>query len=196
MSPEASEARRLWEVANDQRDGDQGDADVRLGRVLAARDAGDTAALIASLRDPDNRSLAAQFLGDLEAKEAAAEIARLLDATDPLARSRAARALGLLGATDALPRLRELAEVDPVAHVRGNAVTAVGRLAGTGAVPFLIDCLTDREWRVRVGAAFALGLIGDPRAREPIRKARRRDGVLHIARWQAYAKALARSTAP
>jgi HEAT repeat protein len=162
----------------------------RLGRIIAARKARDTATLIASLVDPDNRSIAAMYLGELGVTDAAPEIARLLEANDPLARSRAARALGLLNASAALPRLKELAADDSVPYVRGNAVTAVGQLGGVAAVPLLIDFLSDREWRVRVGAAFALGQIGDPRGREPIRQARRREGVLHLARRRAYSDAL------
>src|SRR5690348_12813712 len=99
---------------------DEHDADQRLARVLAAKDASDVAFLRASLRDPDNRHIAATFLGELGATEAAPEVVRLLDANDPLARSNAARALGLLGARESLPRLIELAESDPVPYVRGN----------------------------------------------------------------------------
>jgi HEAT repeat protein len=157
---------------------------------MTARRVGDRTTLVASLRDPDNRSFAARYLGELGATEAAPEIARLLEANDPSVRSEAARALGLLGASEALPRLIELAADDPVPHVRGNAVTAVGRLDSSNAVTLLIDYLVDREWQVRVGAAYALGLIGDPRGVDAIRQARRREGFLHLARRRAYANAI------
>jgi hypothetical protein len=68
------------------------DADARLRRLMTARRITDTATLVASLRDPDNRSFAAMYLSELGATEAAPEIVRLLEANDPLVRSRAARA--------------------------------------------------------------------------------------------------------
>ena len=43
---------------------------------------------------------------------------------------------------------------------------------------------------MRVGAAFALGLIGDPRGVDAIRQARHREGFLHLARRRAYANAI------
>jgi HEAT repeat protein len=74
--------------------------------------------------------------------------------------------------------------------VRGNAVTAVGRLDGPNSVTLLIGYLIDSEWHVRVGAAGALGLIGDPRGVEAIRHARRKEGLLHVARRRAYTNAI------
>jgi HEAT repeat protein len=160
-----------------------------LRRLRAAKDEGDVAALKEGLRDPDNRHIAAAWLAELQAREAAPEIARLLDAANPLARSSAARSIGLLGCTDWLPRLLELAADDAVPYVRGTAVTAVARLGGANVLPLLIGYLSDDEWRVRIGAAFGCGLIGDPRAVDPIRRARRREG-LRIMRRRAYSDAL------
>lgn len=165
-------------------------ADKRLKRILAAKAAGDTAYLVGSLRDPDNRHLSALFLGELDARGSISDIEVLLSANDPLARANAARALGKLRAREAAPRLLDLAQSDPIGFVRGWATGALGEIGDQSAVPALIDLLGDREWRVRVAAAYALGLVGDETSIPAIRRCLRREGLLHRFRRRAYREAL------
>lgn len=82
---------------------------------------GDERYLIEALVDPDHRSLAARYLGELEAESATKPLLRLLDASDPHARAAAAGALGRIGARDALPQLREIAVHDDEPWVRAWA---------------------------------------------------------------------------
>jgi HEAT repeat protein len=166
------------------------ETDKRAAQILRAWNNADVPFLVRMLSDPKLRYLAARCLGEVGATEAIPKIAPLLYANDPLARSTAARALGVLGSLDALPRVAELAEHDPVPFVRGTAVTAFGRLGGRAAVPRLVEFLHDSEWRVRVGSAFALGLIGDKDAAAAVREARRREGLLHQFRRRAFTNAL------
>jgi len=151
------------------------DSDDRLKRIVEAKHAKDAGYLIGALTDPDHRPLAASYLGNLEAIDAAEPLARLLDAADPYARAAAAYALGKVGAVEVLPRLRELASRDPEAFVRANAVDALGELRDDVSFDDLITRLEDRSWKVRGSAALALGAIGDPRAIAALRAARRRD---------------------
>ncbi len=56
---------------------------------------------------------------------------------------------------------------DPL--VRGHGALAVGRIGAAAGMPFLIELLTDADSSVQEDAAFALGLLGDPRAVAPLR---------------------------
>jgi len=162
----------------------------RLERMRGARAAGDSAYLVRSLADPDNRHLAALYLADLRATEAIPEIRRLLGAGDPLARANAARALGKLSDRGSSPCLRELATSDPVPFVRGWAVGALGEVHDEAAAPTLAELLRDSEWQVRVAAAYALGRLGAAEFIPAVRAARRREGFMHLARRRAYSNAL------
>jgi HEAT repeat protein len=166
------------------------DPEHRLQEILAARNSRDGDFLIRSLRDPDNRHLAALFLGELGRSDATPEITRLLDAANPLARANAARALGLLKAYDAVGRLTEIARDDPVPFVRGWATGALGRIGADASIPILLELLNDPEWRVRVQSAWALGLVGNDGAIEALKRARRRENPLHPLRRRAYRLAL------
>ena len=146
----------------------------RRRRLVAARERADSQFLIASLLDPDNRALAARYLGELRAVSATIPLLRLLDAADPHIRAAAATSLGEIGSDEALPRLREIALNDPESFVRSWAIVAVGK-AGSGTdVDTLLPLLSDHSIRVRGATALALADLGDPRAIEPLERARRR----------------------
>lgn len=150
------------------------EADDRLSRIFAAKNHRDEQYLIAALLDPDHRAMAAKFLGELGAVEATEPLLRLLDAADPHARSSAAIALGRLGAAEALPRLHEIALRDEEAFVRSWAISALGEIGDPDGVDLLLPLLSDPSWRVRGATARVLGRLGDPRALEPLRSARRK----------------------
>jgi HEAT repeat protein len=63
---------------------------------MIAKAEGDVVALMAALRDPDVRTIAASFLGDIGARNAIPEISRLLSSSNPKARSGAIKALSKL----------------------------------------------------------------------------------------------------
>ncbi len=64
-------------------------------------------------------------LADANCTESIGPLARLLDDDDPVVRTEAARSLGILGAATARPRLREMADGDPVLAVRKVAAEAL-----------------------------------------------------------------------
>lgn len=59
-----------------------------------------------------------------------------------------------------------LQQADP--SIRRQAALAAGRIGDTAAVPILVQALTDSAQGVRSAAAFALGLLKDPRAIQPL----------------------------
>jgi HEAT repeat protein len=155
------------------RDASDKDIGERFLRVREAKAQADTKYLVEALRDPDNRSAAAEYLADLGAIEAIPPLMRLLDVADPYVRAAAAQALGRLGAWEALPRLREIA-ADDQDFVRSWAIGAIGDIGDPEDVDLLISLLADPSMRVRAAAALALGLFRDPKAAEPLRAARAR----------------------
>ncbi|HEY6785519.1 MAG TPA: HEAT repeat domain-containing protein [Gemmatimonadales bacterium] len=54
------------------------------------------------------------------------------------------------------------------ASIRRQAALAAGRIGDTAAVPVLVQALADSAQGVRSAAAFALGLLKDPRAIQPL----------------------------
>lgn len=146
----------------------------RIGRIQAAKDRSDVTYLIGALRDPDHRSFAAKYLGELGAWEAVPPLLLLLDAVDPRVRIAAAEALGRLGAKQARPRLREVAMHDESAGVRSWAIGALGNIGAREDLEFLLPLLNHPFLRVRGATALALGRLGDVRALGPLRVARRK----------------------
>lgn len=133
---------------------------VRLNAVQGLRDigaAGQSAALIAALRDPDED-----------------------------VRQDAAGALGLLGITAAVPALMDSLQNDPCGDVKLACVGALGRLGADTAAPVLRQLVTGRadgliwdeeemhqdgwdDWLdVQIAAITALGNLRDSAAIEPI----------------------------
>jgi len=165
------------------------DADKRLLALNQARKERDVERLIFFLRDADHRDFAASTLGKLGDPRGIGPLRPLLAASDFRARAAAAHALADLGDADSVDRLKEMALDDPHEVPRMWAVVGVGKLAGRDALAFLISCLDDPHPKVRQNAAYALGLVGDPHAVEPIRQAKQKDSW----RWRKiYAKALER----
>jgi HEAT repeat protein len=71
-------------------------------------------------------------------------------------------------------RLREIALHDEEPFVRSWAIGALGEIGDPEGVDLLVPLLRDSSWRVRGGAAIALGRLSDARALRPLREARRR----------------------
>src|SRR5260221_10454745 len=94
------------------------ESDERLKAIFLAKQRQDVGSLIDALRDDEHRPMAAKFLGDLGAAEAAPGLLRMLDARDARARRAAARALGRLRVSEATPRLSEVAQSDADAVTR------------------------------------------------------------------------------
>ena len=117
--------------------------------------------LLRNLKNRDGfvRSQAASRLGELKAKEAVEELARLLkEDRDSLVRSSAAAALGDLGdeAQEAVATLLETIESDRIVGVRLESI------GSDDAVPGLTKiALEDDDIRVRSWAADALRKIKD-----------------------------------
>ncbi|MBN1825308.1 MAG: HEAT repeat domain-containing protein [Candidatus Eisenbacteria bacterium] len=61
---------------------------------------------------------------------------------------------------------------DPETSVRCAAAEALGRLESAEAVDPLLDALKVGDAKIRQSAAYALGLVGDPRARPALEKAK------------------------
>jgi HEAT repeat protein len=82
-------------------------------------------------------------------------------------RWRAANALGDHGDETVIPVLAEVLR-DPSRHLRKGAARSMTELGLAGAEPHLLDGLNDPEKEVRAAAACALGVVGTPRAVEPL----------------------------
>jgi HEAT repeat protein len=86
-------------------------------------------------------------------------------------RRSAARVLGELGDERAVePLIEALNDFDQV--VVGNAAVSLARLGVSDAVEPLLRLLSDEDrwWPARAGAAEALGILGDPRAVDTLKK--------------------------
>ncbi len=64
---------------------------------------------------------------------------------------------------------RMLRESNPAS--RWKAAEGLARMEHPGAVPVLIEALSDEDWRVRQKVAWALGILGDPSALPHLRRA-------------------------
>ncbi len=123
--------------------------------------------IIEALEDADGfvRSTAAKLLGDTGDPEHTARIVEvLLSDSDPVARQRAAEALArLIGEAAAAGLTRGLE--DPMEQVRLASVEGLRRLdPGYATEALCLRLLEDPSWEVRVQAAGALGVGGDPAA--------------------------------
>ena len=121
--------------------------------------------LIRNLKDRDGwvRSRAATRLGEIKAKEAVEELAKILkEDRDSLVRSSAAAALGDLGneAQEAVGTLIETLKTDQIVGVRLEAAVALGSIGAENAVNELTKiALEDEDIRVRSKAADAIRKI-------------------------------------
>jgi HEAT repeat protein len=147
------------------------DARARRRRIWEANRERDVETLIAGLADPDARTWAAHYLGNLGDPAAIRPLIRLLSANDFQARAAAAQALGKLRTVEAVPVLLECIDRGPEDVMRAWAIDALGRIGSDQASPKLIQLLKSPHHGLRRTAAAALGAIGDARAIEPLRQA-------------------------
>jgi len=117
------------------------------------------------------RRAAIYGLGYSKSREAANFLSDKSGIGDPDYRLRAvsARSLGVLGFSNATDILVGCLE-DSSAEVRWTAAAALGRLKNTAAAGPLIERLADVNAEVRRQASLSLGFLGDPRAREQLRR--------------------------
>lgn len=88
---------------------------------------------------------------------------------DPQVREYAAFTLSFLDDPRAVDPLLNLFANDPEVGVRTQAARALGRMEEERAIDPLIAALADSLSAIRQDAAYALGLIGDPRARPALK---------------------------
>jgi HEAT repeat protein len=157
--------------------------------VRNARKARDTATLLSALRDPLVAALAARYLGELDATEAAPQLIGLLESDDPHIRANAATALGELREQAARDELLRIAQNDPIGWVRSWAIGAYAAAAGSDGTSALLSALEDADWRVRRAALGRLGAIADRQVLQQIKSARKREQLL---RRLAYLRAAAK----
>lgn len=134
--------------------------------VLRVEDAADLAR--AGLEDQDGfvRATAAKLLGDLDSGADTGRLAAMLRAdSDPIVRLRAAEALARIGGETAVSGLAQGLS-DPIDDVRLAATRGLRELDPGFAKPELGRLLLeDPHYEIRVQAARALGMTGDPELR-------------------------------
>ena len=145
----------------------------RVVRKVAARVLGQIGdpravdALIKALRDEgkDVRQAAALALGQIGELRAVDALIEALNDRDKDVHETAAWALGKIADSRAVGPLIEALDH---AYEHGNPPADALSKIGSPAVEPLIHALKSSQWRIRHGAAYALGKIGDPRAVEPL----------------------------
>ena len=140
--------------------------------TLGVDDAADLA--VAALRDEDAfvRATAAKLVGDQDDPSLSGFLARVLrEDPDALVRKRACQALAETAGDEAGPALISALR-DPDSLVRLEAIKGAKKIApGQGSSRLAELLAEDPMWEVRVRAASALGLCGDPAAGEALRAA-------------------------
>lgn len=131
----------------------------------------DAVARVIAAFDPDHAELVRSDIDSLRSRGVASWpdlVAVLNDRSAGDDRHRACWLLGRIKDERALGPLADaLHDSDP--RVRGEAARSLGALDSSQAVPWLITVLqTDGDADTRKAAAFALGLLGDPRAIDPL----------------------------
>jgi HEAT repeat protein len=119
-----------------------------------------------------------------------ASVEPLLDALpglDAAGRGYALRTLGEIQDPRAVPAA-VAALASPVGRVDG--AWALGKLGAVDAAPALRDLLSDPEWRVRLEAARALGLLEDRASGEALARLRESDPEPSVREWAARSLAL------
>jgi len=140
----------LFEKLNGEVGGHLTQALGRLDRAAAV------AAFIHRLERPEGRDIAIDALVELQARQAAPAVARLLTDRDPQEVYKAVVALGLLGGRAWVPKILPLLASE---EVRVAAAGALGNLGAREAVRPLLERLGDREPEVRAAAAQSLGIL-------------------------------------
>jgi len=188
MDPTPENLATLRELLNEK------DRDLRVTALnsLVTLDVDDAADLaVAALNDEDAfvRATAAKLVGDQEDPALSGFLARVLrEDPDALVRKRACQALARVGdQTSASALIAALR--DPDSQVRLEAIKGAKAVAPGRGSARLVELLADDPmWEIRVRAASALGLCGDPAAAEALRAAVLTDPVEFVR--AAAAKAL------
>ncbi len=97
-------------------------------------------------------------------KESVAPLVETLAHADPRVRDYAAFTLSFIDDDRAVDPILNLFHNDPEISVRAQAARALGRMEEQRAIDPLIAALKSDRTEIRQDAAYALGLIGDPRA--------------------------------
>lgn len=153
------------------------DADLRVTAMncLVTLDLEDSKEIaVAALEDNDAfiRATAAKLIGDMEDPAMAGFLIRHLKSDpDALVRRRACQGL-IRSAGEGVATALVEALRDPDPQVRLEAIRGVKKLAPGQGTPRLIELLAqDPMWEIRVQAASALGLSGDPLAQQALESA-------------------------
>jgi HEAT repeat protein len=158
-----------------------------LGAIGEAFAPTSSAGLLPLLSDADPRvaAAAAEAIGRIGASRAAIEaLTNTLVHAEPQARLHAAAALRWLESPEAFGAL-VLAAHDEAGDVRQAAVSALGELGDTRAVPLLVELVVgDPDPGVRNEAAFRLAKIADVTAKPALQHAK---ADPRTARWAAWA---------
>ncbi|HYX18380.1 MAG TPA: HEAT repeat domain-containing protein [Nostoc sp.] len=126
-------------------------------QVLGQMQAKELAPQVAKLLSDINvRNAAAEALGQIQAKEVVPQVAKLLTDSDWNARYAAAQALGQMQAKELAPQVAKLL-TDPDSDVRRAAAQALKQMQAKEVVPQVAKLLTDSDINVRNAAAQALG---------------------------------------
>ncbi|MDI6719521.1 MAG: HEAT repeat domain-containing protein [Methanomicrobiales archaeon] len=118
------------------------------------------------LKDARMREEAVRTLGGKRDPRVIDPLIRALRDEDPAVREEAARSLGKVGGERAIHALIE-AMKDERRSMRESAVQALAGM-GEAAVEPMLRSLGDADWHVRMGAAIALRIIGEPAAIGPL----------------------------
>ena len=122
--------------------------------------------LMAALSDPDPyvRENAAVALVEFGGPDVAAEVAGLTRDSVTSVRSVSTWVLGELGGQIALKALLDLIDVEPDAHTRSMAVSAVTRVRDQDFLPHLVSRLGTADEALRLDLVHALGMSEDESA--------------------------------
>jgi hypothetical protein len=133
-----------------------------------SRFGGDFDAIISALSSGDEtlREEAVTALSELDDDRVIFPLITALRDEYPYVRREAARALGFSGSLKGTKPLME-ALADEDRYVRESAAEALGHI-GKGALPDLIQGLTDPDWRVRAGSVVALRVSPDSADIDPV----------------------------
>ena len=109
---------------------------------------------------PQERGMAAYYLGSSGVKGARSAITNLLEDTDPVVRQRAATALALLGdETKPLLELLRKATTDKNASVQIASLEVLGRVGDTDSTGIIIEALKAKDSGVVVAAIGSAGAL-------------------------------------
>ena len=131
--------------------------------------------------------------GDLSQSHAMEDLMELVEGRFPTSdiNCAALEGLGLMRATEVVPQLVVLL-ADPTrdARIRSVCATTLGKIGHRGAIPELVEALSDRKTSVRRSAAVALGLLAQPSDRTAaaaLRKSLKSDADLVVRNFATIA---------